>query len=153
MKKLKTLKIHKNQNYIELYSYEKTEDILSCFIDKSRFMIFLNIYFEEEIIKYFNLNQVKEYKGLISVYVKNVIQLHTSPENKNQIRERLSAEPWDFSCVVLKNRNGKLEIEYLIRQVEGDDGFGIKIKEINEGNFNKDILPKVKFHFSIQEIE
>ncbi|MCY9580784.1 hypothetical protein [Paenibacillus alvei] len=58
-----------------------------------------------------------------SYYISILVQLIKT--NKREVR----TEPWDFSCVVLKNRNGKLMLEYLIRQVEGENDFGISIKE------------------------
>lgn len=151
MKQIRTLNVINNMNYIGLYLYEKVEDILECFIDESTFIVFLNIYFEEKIVSYFELNKTKEYKRLISVYSSESIHLYTSPNNKNQLREHLKTEPWDFSCVVLTNRNNKLELEYIIRQVENDVGCGITIKELCEGNFNRRILPRIKKHFNINE--
>lgn len=149
MKQIKILNVIDNRNYIEIYLYEKIEDVLDCFIDQSTYIVFLDIYFEEEIVSYFELNEAKEYKRLICVYTNDSIHLYTSPNNRNQLREQLITEPWDFSCVVLTKRNNKLKLEYIIRQVENDVGLGITIKALNEGDFNRGILPRIKRHFTI----
>lgn len=137
------LNIRYDSSYIYIENIEDEAKILNKFCkDKGNKLVFLELYYEEDVAALFINNYRFKILDNAVVYKEqeNKTSILHSPATTIDIRKTLKVFPCDFSAIVLQ-KNTPIRIKYHIRGYESDDGFGIRIKEFKNGSFIKEILP------------
>jgi hypothetical protein len=138
------LDISYHASYIYIENFEDEAKILRSFCkDKENKLVFLELFSEEDVAAFINVNnhriKIMDNTVVFKEQLNKISILH-SPSTTLDIRNTLKVFPWDFSAVVLK-KNQPIRLEYHLRGYETDDGFGIRIKEFKNCTFINEILP------------
>ncbi|WP_422659962.1 hypothetical protein ACK8P5_05430 [Paenibacillus sp. EC2-1] len=132
MRQLQKVKIE--APYYKLLNYDPLY-VLGKLIQAKIVLIFLEAYYEEDIDDFLKNNRFTIMDEIIQIKKpNNVISYYPYIRSEIQLKNVLQNEDWGFSCVAL---TPNLQHLFDIRGIEEEGEMGIKIKEIQDGLYDR----------------
>ncbi|MGQ7889161.1 hypothetical protein [Paenibacillus sp. WC2504] len=109
--------------------------VLEKLIDEKIVLIFLEVFHEETIEEFIKKHHFTVMSEVIEIKkTNNVISYYPHIRSKTQLENVLQNEDWGFSCVAVSPTSQHL---FSIRGIEEEGKIGVKIKEIQNGFYDK----------------
>jgi len=131
---MEQLKIIKNPPYFKILNCNVTE-VLDGLLIEDNYILFLDIYHEEDIDTYLSKNKIINLDNMIRVINdSNKISFIPYIKSKKDLLNQFRYQDWDFSCIVFDEN---LKCLFYIRGIEDAGENGIRIKEMESNLYNK----------------
>ncbi|WP_339240550.1 hypothetical protein MKX40_07605 [Paenibacillus sp. FSL R5-0517] len=131
---MEQLKIIKKPPYFKILNCNVTE-VLDGLLIEDNYILFLDIYHEEDIDTYLSKNKIINLDNMIRVINdSNKISFIPYIKSKKDLLNQFRYQDWDFSCIVFDEN---LKCLFYIRGIEDAGENGIRIKEMESNLYNK----------------
>ncbi|MGX1827296.1 hypothetical protein ACWIE6_03545 [Paenibacillus taichungensis] len=131
---MKPLQIIKMPPYFKILNCNIIK-VLDELLIEDNYILFLDIYYEEDIDSYLSKNKVVRLDNMIQIFDNsNKMSFLPYINSKKDLLDQYRYQDWDFSCIVFDKN---LKSLFYIRGIEDAGENGIRIKEMESNLYNK----------------